>query len=80
MSDTSLIPRKYANCTTSDSTPVAAVTLGIYVGTAGDVVVGNADGTTATFKAGSGQIIPGQFWKIMATGTTASAIVLIFGE
>lgn len=62
--------------TTSDSLELSYVTRGIYVGTAGDVVVVTTNGDTATFKnAVAGSIIPIRAKQVKATNTTASNLV-----
>lgn len=49
----------------------------IYVGTAGDIIMEDKNGDSATFKALSGQLIPVRPRKILA-GTTAEDIVAIY--
>lgn len=47
-----------------------------YVGTAGDVTIVNADGTTCLLKAvPAGSLIPAECIRINAVGTTANDLV-----
>lgn len=62
----------------SDTVSLATVSLGIYVGGAGNVSALMADGTTGVFTACIvGQVLPIQAQRINATGTTASLLVSI---
>ena len=62
--------------TPSDSTVLYGVR-GIFVGSAGDVVATDQDGTDATFTCVAGQLLPIMPSKIKSTGTTASGIVAL---
>lgn len=50
---------------------------GIYVGTAGDVVLVSASGNKATFKAASGTLDVGGV-RVDDTGTTANDIIALY--
>jgi len=79
MFDTVSPPQHHKAVTPSDSTDLTKVaTKGLFVGTAGDVVVKGTDGVSATYKALSGQYIWGQFSRVMAA-TTATNIVALGG-
>ena len=54
------------------------VSRGIYVGTAGDLALVTAKGTTVTFSNVPVGILPVQAKQINNTGTTASDIVALF--
>lgn len=59
--------------TPSDSATLRAAAL--YVGGAGNVAVTTEDGTTLTFAGvQSGSILPVKVSRVLATGTTATAI------
>ena len=47
----------------------------IVVGGAGDVVCHNIHGTSVTFAAVAGQILPIQPKRVLSTGTTATGLV-----
>ena len=74
--DSTLIPKKFATVTPSD-TVGCGPTMGLYVGNGGNLVVKGDDGVAATFVVGSSQYLPGSFTHVMATGTTATAIVAL---
>jgi len=64
--------------TTSDTTNIPA-TRGLYVGSAGNVVVDMAYGTTITFVGvQGGTTLSLQVTRIYATGTTATNIVALY--
>lgn len=65
--------RNHIAITKSDATVIYADA--IYVGVAGDVTILDRDGTSATYTAVAGGIIPVQATKVMSTGTTASGLV-----
>jgi hypothetical protein len=70
--------RKSVAVTPSDSTDIASVVRGLYVGTTGNVVVVNLDDTTCTFTSvPSGTILPVQCKRVNSTSTTASSIVAL---
>jgi hypothetical protein len=59
----------------SDSTVLAQPTRAVWVGGAGDLAVTYLDGTTDTLTAvPAGTLLPIRVTKVMATGTTATAI------
>ena len=63
---------------TSNSTNIAP-TRGLYVGTAGDVTVDMAYGTTVAFvSVQAGTILPIQVTRIYSTGTSASNMVALY--
>jgi hypothetical protein len=62
--------------TPSDTVDLAAVTRGLWVGTAGDVVAISKAGNTATFKnIANGTLLPIRVSRVKATSTTATDIV-----
>lgn len=76
--DASNPPTRGAPITKSDST-VIEVTQGLHVGTAGDLVVEYVDGpgVAVTLKGiQAGQIVPGQFTKVLAATTAADIVAL----
>ena len=76
MSDFTLLPKRYAAVTPSDTTPVNT-DLGLFIGGAGNVVVTGSDGVTVTFIAGTGQYLTGYF-KLVKAATTATGIVALY--
>ena len=51
----------------------------LYVGASGDVVARNDDGDDVAFKAvPAGTVLPVRTRRVMATGTTAGAIVALY--
>lgn len=75
MSETT-IPSKFTTVTPSDTAPVNCE-IGLHVGGAGNVTVKNRDGTTAVFAVAANTRLIGRFYMVMATGTTATAIVAL---
>ena len=64
--------------TPSDST-VLPCTRALWVGTGGTVNVVTGDGTTVAFtNVASGMILPIQVTQVLATSTTASAILALY--
>ncbi len=62
-----------------DTTELAKVTRGIYVGGAGDIVLVTADGDTLTFKAVPvGSLLPVQAKIIKSTSTTATLMLALW--
>ena len=53
---------------------------GIYAGGAGDIAAVFQDGSTATFTVVAGQFLPIRVRRVNATGTTATALVALFGR
>lgn len=47
----------------------------IFVGTGGDIIAVNTDGSTATIKAATGSLLPFAPYRINSTNTTAAAMV-----
>jgi hypothetical protein len=59
-----------------DGADLAVVTRAIYVGAGGDVAVRMLDGTTVTLtNVPNGTLMPLRVSRVLATGTTASAIL-----
>ncbi len=61
--------------TASDSTDLAQVTRGIYVGGGGHLKVTLAGGSTVTFSNLSAGIWPFEVVRVFATGTTATNLI-----
>lgn len=76
--DSTLIPRRYSDVTPSDTTSLGP-TIGLYVGGAGTVKASGLGGAVGTFVCQAGQVIPGEFRQVLATGTTATSIVAMYG-
>lgn len=72
--------RNAAAITPHDSTDLAKVTRGIYVGVGGDVSVEmKGTGTAIVFKgAAAGTVIPVRATRVNATGTTATDLVALW--
>lgn len=65
--------------TPDDSTDLAVVSRGLYIGVGGDVAVIMAGGQTVTFAGVSGgSILPIRAIRIKATGTTATSILSLY--
>jgi hypothetical protein len=68
-----------AAVTPSDTAPLAETTRALYVGQSGDVALVTAGGQSVTFTAvPAGSILPLRAAKILATGTTAGAILALW--
>lgn len=73
-----------AAVTASDTTILAPITRGLYVGTTGDVAVqfsgaGGGGGSTVTLvSVPAGAVLPISVRKVLSTGTTASNIVALY--
>ena len=66
----------YFAVTPSDATDFTTPARSLYVGTGGDVVVVDNEGTAVTFTAvPSGSILPVVAYRVNATSTTATNIV-----
>lgn len=74
--DATLLPRKFAPCTPSDTTRLDPECIGLFVGGAGNVIVQGDDNQSATFVCTAGQLLPGRFRRVMAA-TSATAIVVL---
>jgi hypothetical protein len=74
MSDSTLLPKRFSNITPSDTVNINFL-MGVYIGVGGDVKVTGIDGVAVIFQAGSNSYLSGCFYKVMATGTTATNIV-----
>lgn len=73
------IPYLSDDCVTvfkSDSVEFTSGT--VYVGYAGTVALVSANGSTGTFFAPAGSIIPVMTKKILSTGTTATGFVILY--
>lgn len=65
--------------TPNDSTDLATVTRGIYVGVTGDVEVITVGGETVVFKAAAaGSVIPIQAARVKAANTTATNLLGLY--
>ena len=62
--------------TKSDTDDMPYLVRGLYIGTAGNVIAKDKDGTSVTFKnVPAGAILPIRASRVMATNTTAADIV-----
>lgn len=62
--------------TPNDSTDLAETTRALYVGTAGSVAAIMASGASVAFgSVASGTVLPVRVTRVLAAGTTASAIL-----
>lgn len=66
---------RFWSITPSDSALLEPRPDGLWIGATGDVVLEDASGNLATFKAVGGSVIPCSPRRIRATGTTATNIV-----
>lgn len=65
--------------TPSDSTDLTYMARALFIGTAGNVNVDVADGTTVLFSGvQAGQILPVRVKRVRATSTTATSIVALY--
>ena len=73
------MPATHAEAVTpSDTTDLGMVSRALYVGSAGNVAVVMADGSTATLVAvGGGTLLPIRVSRVKATGTTAGSMVAL---
>ena len=68
-----------AAVTPNDSTDLAYVTTGLFVGGAGNIKVTTSGGDTGTFTGvAAGSILPVRVTRVWATGTTATNIVALW--
>lgn len=75
-------PTNFLAVTPSDTTDTSkTATLGLWVGGAGNVaVIGLYDTVAVTFAGvAAGTYLPGQYKRILATGTTATLLVSYYG-
>jgi hypothetical protein len=75
-------PTNFLTVVPSDTTDTSRTAqLGVWVGGAGNLAVMGLYDTVAVTLAGiaAGTYVPGQFKRIMATGTTATLIVSFYG-
>lgn len=71
------VPSDYVTVTPSDSADLSQRAGGLLIGgTAGDIVVrtGLSDTTSRTIAVAANSFIPGEFTRVLATGTTATPI------
>lgn len=69
----------YAAVTPSDSTNLFKNAVGLYVGSAGNVVAVTPNGTAVTFSnVPAGTVLPIMCKRVNSTGTTASNIVALY--
>lgn len=75
------IGRVFDNVTPSDSAnlPKGAADA-FFVTGAGDLVLQGEDGSSATFAVLASSILPCGAGKVLATGTTATGIIAIYGR
>ena len=72
------VANKFVSVTHSNTVPVSAGAVGLYVGGTGDVVVTDRDGNTTTFKAvPTGALLPISP-KLVNTSSTATLMVLLY--
>ena len=76
MSDSTLIPTKFRPVTKSNSGGLGN-TIGLFVGTGGDLIVTGEDDVQATLKVTSGSTVSGKF-KTVRTESTAADIVALY--
>lgn len=72
------IPDQWSDLTPSDTASINPA-MGLYIGGEGVIKAAGANGVVGTFKVQSGQYLIGQFSKVLATGTTATDIVALYG-
>jgi hypothetical protein len=64
--------------TPNDSTDLSETTRALYVGTAGSVAAVMASGASVSFgTVASGTVLPVRVVRVLATGTTATAILAL---
>ena len=66
--------RNAASVTPSDGTDLPDTARALYIGGAGDVAVITVGGQTETFTVPAGLLLPLCIERVLATGTTATAI------
>ena len=72
--------RECVNITPNDNTDLDPYARSIRVGVAGNVTIQTPRGESVLFVgAGAGEIIPVHVKRLMATGTTATDIVALYG-
>lgn len=74
-------PRRAVSVTKSDSTDVTKTAKrGLWIGGAGDVSVMYAGDTVAVtlLAVPAGTFLPGEFKRVMSTGTTATSIISFY--
>lgn len=76
--DATVAARHAVAVTPSDATVLPGVTRSIFIGTAGDVAVRMASGTTITFTSVGAGVFPVQVDQVLSTGTTALNIVALY--
>lgn len=73
--------RNAAVVTKDDTNDIAvAPTLGLYVGTTGDIKAKMQDGTEVTFKAVPVGFFPVNVKRVASTGSTAADILALYAE
>lgn len=68
----------HAVAVTAHDTNLIPTTRGLYVGTAGNIVVTMASGSDATFNSVPVGVLPVQVQRVKSTNTTASNIVALY--
>lgn len=77
--DTAVVGKSSFNITLSDTKDFPYSVRGVYVGTTGNVILVNEDGSTTTWTAvPAGFIIPCRARRVNNTSTTASNLVGIY--
>lgn len=67
---------RWISITNSDTVEIPADVRSLYVLTSGNLILEDITGNTETFPVTAGQVIPCQPVKILATGSTATALAL----
>jgi hypothetical protein len=74
-----LQPRNAVAIVPADGADLAHTAIAIYVGVSGDIVVDTLGGqANVTFKSVPVGILPGQFKRVRATGTTATNLLALY--
>ena len=75
------IGRVFLDVTPSDTVNLSkGAADAFYVTVAGDLVLQGEDGDNATFAVSAATILPCGAGKVLATGTTATGIIAIYGR
>jgi len=78
MSDRMYSALRWAAITPSDTVQIRPTPIAVYVGGAGNVTAIGDNGVSAVFAASAGQTLAIQPSFVMATGTTATALVRLY--
>jgi len=71
-------PSRAAEVSPHDTNELEFYSLGLYVGTSGDLKVTTINGNTVTFRNCPVGIVPVRAKRVWATGTTATDIVALY--